>query len=86
MAIDPATGAILRLTVQADLPFGSPILQGDVMVEYGPAEIGGKTYTCPIRSVSISLDASGLSDGIGPFGLSVRTPEAVLLNDVTFDE
>jgi hypothetical protein len=86
VAIDPATGTILRLTVQADPQLGSPIFEGDIMVEYGPVEIGGKTYTCPIRSVSISLDAEGLSDGMGPFGLSVRTPEATLLNDVTFED
>jgi hypothetical protein len=74
VAIDPATGTILRLTVQADLALDSPILRGDVMVEYGPVEIGGKTYTCPIRSVSISLNYD-------PFA---RTPETNLLNDVTF--
>ncbi|MGA9241339.1 MAG: hypothetical protein WBW03_05100 [Silvibacterium sp.] len=56
VAIDPAAGTILRLTVQADLALDSPILRGDIMVEYGPVEIGGKPYTCPIRSVSISLD------------------------------
>src|ERR1700729_1209648 len=37
----------------------------DVMIEYGPVEIGGKTDYCPVKSVSIvkaaveaSLDAS----------------------------
>jgi hypothetical protein len=44
------------------------------MVEYGPVEIGGKTYTCPIRSVSISLNYDAFA----------RTPETNLLNDVTF--
>ena len=86
VAIDPKTGTILRLTVQADPAFGSSVFRGDIMVEYGPVEIGGKTYTCPIRSVSISLTAEGLMGGIGPFGPPGPTPEATLLNDVTFGD
>ena len=86
VAIDPATGTILRLTVQADPAFGSPVFRGDIMVEYGPVEIGGKTYTCPIRSVSISLTSTGLLIGMGPFGRPAHNPEDTLLNDVTFDD
>ena len=47
LAIDPVTGTILRVTVQAELSLLSPIQRSDIMVEYGPVEIGGKTYTCP---------------------------------------
>ncbi|MGA8043730.1 MAG: hypothetical protein WCA37_13090 [Terracidiphilus sp.] len=84
-AIDPATGAILHLTAQADLPTGSPIMGADIMVEYGPVEIGGKTYTCPLRSVSIALDAAGLMGQMGGLGLVVHAPpDAILLNDVAF--
>jgi len=83
VAIDPDTGTISRLTVRADQPIGSPILRGDIMVEYGPVELGGKTYTCPIRSVSISLRAMGVID---PLSRSAPTPEPTLLNDVTFSD
>ena len=86
MAIDPATGTILRLTVQADPPLGSPVLRGDIMVESGAVDIGGKTYTCPIRRVSFSIDAEGLADESSPFGQSVQTPQAILLNDVKFED
>lgn len=86
VAIDPETGTILRLTVQADLPLGSPVFRGDIMVEYGPVEIGGKTYTCPTRSVSISLTAEGLSGAILPTGRPTREPNATLLNDVSFED
>jgi len=78
IAIDPATGTILRLTALADQPLGSPIYRADVMVEYGPVEIGGKTYTCPLRSVSVSL-REGSTD---PFNPSAATPAPTLLNDV----
>jgi len=86
VAIDPATGTILRLTVEADPPLGSPIVRGDIMVEYGPVEISGRTYTCPVRSVSISLTAAGLMGGRDTFGHPAKTRDATLLNDVTFDD
>lgn len=54
IAVDPETGTILRLTMQADLKPPYPIARADLMVEYGPVEIGGKTYTCPLKSVAIA--------------------------------
>jgi hypothetical protein len=83
VAIDPATGTILRVTVQAEQPLGSPILQSDIMVEYGPVAIGGKTYTCPVRSVSLA--ETGSMGVPGPFGESTSAPDTPHLNDVTFD-
>jgi hypothetical protein len=83
VAIDPATGTILRVTVQAEQPLGSPILQSDIMVEYGPVAIGGKTYTCPVRSVSMA--ETGSMGVPGPFGESTSAPQTPHLNDVTFD-
>jgi hypothetical protein len=59
MAVDPANGAILRLTLEADLTPADKIIRSDILVEYGPVEIGGKTYICPLKSVSFS-DAPAL--------------------------
>jgi hypothetical protein len=84
VAIDPITGAILRLTVKADPLLGSSTVRADIMVEYGPAEIGGKTYTCPIRSVSISRAATKMV--IDAVGSSVPSEMATLLNDVNFGD
>lgn len=53
IAIDPASGAILRIQMQADLQGFVPTTQADMMVEYGPVAIGGKTYILPLRAVSI---------------------------------
>jgi hypothetical protein len=55
MAVDPATGTILRLSAMASLKLGSPVSRADILVNYGPVDIGGKTYICPIRSVSITI-------------------------------
>jgi hypothetical protein len=79
LAIDPASGTVIRLTVQAEEPLNSPILQGDIMVEYGLVEIGGKIYTCPVRSVSIMVTRL-----MGPLGESAA-PELTQLNDMAFD-
>ncbi len=57
LAVDPATGAILRLTLEADLRPSDPIFRSDAAVEYGPVEIGGRTYICPTKSVSILVSA-----------------------------
>lgn len=84
MAIETAAGTILRLTIQADLAPGLSIERADILVEYGPVEIGGKFYTCPIRSVAfskgravLSIDSSlGLGSALGP--------DITRLNDVVF--
>ena len=54
ITVDPTNGTILRLTLEADLKPTDPIVKANILVEYGPVEIGGKTYLCPVKSVSIS--------------------------------
>jgi hypothetical protein len=55
IAIDPPSGAILRLVVSADLQPEDAISRADVAIEYGPVDLGGKTYTCPLSSVAVSV-------------------------------
>ncbi|HTX76589.1 MAG TPA: VWA domain-containing protein [Terracidiphilus sp.] len=84
-AVDPDTGHILRLTVQADLAPRLPLQNSSILVEYGPVDMGGQTYFCPVHSVSMSrqrrlwaIDEWGMTFKIyGPF--------KTVLNDVTFD-
>lgn len=45
--IDPDSGTILRLVLEADPDSGSSGRRADIMVEYGAVTIGGKGYTCP---------------------------------------
>jgi len=54
IAIDPASGAILRIVVVADLEQKLPLEWSGVVVEYGPVDIGGKTYIYPTRSVALT--------------------------------
>jgi len=84
--IDPDTGAILRLTVEADLKPKLPIFRSDILVEYAPQEIGGTTYICPVRSVSIWRGRRG--EMVHEWGESFRVygPFETMLDDVTFSQ
>jgi hypothetical protein len=57
-AVNAETGAIMRIVINADLNEERnpdvPLIRSQVMVEYGPEELGGKIYICPQRSVEIS--------------------------------
>jgi VWFA-related protein len=85
IAIDPQSGAILRLAFQVDLKSTVPLSQSEVMIEYGPVGIGGKTYICPLRSVSIMRARSVrvLSEWDETF--RSYGPYATMLNDMRFD-
>jgi hypothetical protein len=65
---------------------GLPLLRSDTLVEYGPVTIGGKTYICPVKSISISRSRT-VRILTGPQG-EFRTfgPFATFLNDVSFGE
>jgi len=81
--IDPSSGKILRLVLEADFDLGSTMERSDIMVEYGAVAIGGTTYTCPVRSVSYSVGAIHFAV---PFYVATSSKGKVLrLNDVVFD-
>ncbi len=90
MAVDPASGTILRLTLMADLkpdPFAPS--KSDIEVEYGQVSIGGRPYFLPVRSVTSSLAHFLFILGAG--GVNSCTALAVTkgfqksLNDVAFE-
>jgi hypothetical protein len=61
IAIAPESGAVFRLVLQTDLQAlaaepddAPPIERLDLVVDYGPVEIGGKTCICPVQSTTIS--------------------------------
>ena len=69
----------------ADLKSTTPLVRSDIMIEYGPVQIGGKTYMCPVRSVSISRGRSVTT--LTEWDESFRTygPYATMLNDFAFE-
>ncbi len=79
MSVDPANGTILRMTVQADLRVTDPISRADIAVEYGPVEIGGRTYIGPTKSISISEALKTPQDDF-----SLHEVKQTSLNDAEF--
>lgn len=52
ITVDPASGAIVRLVLKADP--GKQTSAADIEVDYGPVDLGGHTYLCPLKSVALS--------------------------------
>lgn len=84
IVIDPESGAILRLEYQAGLRSTTPLASSAVVIEYGPVEIGGKTYICPMHSIS-KMRARSVED-LAEWDESFATygPYATMLNDMRF--
>ncbi len=51
-AVDPATGAILRLIQIADMTPSNQAMSAAIEVEYAPVTIAGRSYICPVRGVA----------------------------------
>ncbi len=96
IAVDPATGTILRITVLADLDQGNlatlldeaaegtPLVEADLAVEYGPVEMGGATYICPTHSIALSRGRTFAENKPGREHTITRGPIRTYLNDTTF--
>lgn len=87
-ALNPDTGAIMRIVINADLDEERdpdvPLIRSQVMVEYGPEELGGKAYICPQRSVEISRGRSERELHEWGMVFSVYSYFETMINDVTF--
>jgi VWFA-related protein len=94
LTIDPDTGAILRLTLEAELgwmkePNLTPIQPADgaaTMIEYGPVEIGGREYICPRRSVSILRARTVSSLTVFEQTFEIYAPYETRLNDIVYSD
>jgi hypothetical protein len=81
IAIDPANGDILRISVVADLAPPYQSMTNSVLVEYGSIPIGGTNYICPVKSVALSKAPFYVSEGGKLDGVS---PMRTQVNDVAF--
>jgi VWFA-related protein len=52
--IDPASGTVLRITLIAEVQGNANLNRAETLVEYGPVQIGSKSFVCPIRSFALS--------------------------------
>jgi len=92
LAIDPGTGAILRLTMESEpgwvrepnLQPVLPVKGAAMMVEYGPLEIGGKRYVCPRRSVVFMRARNIRTLTFWGQIFDIYTPYETVLNDIVY--
>jgi VWFA-related protein len=92
LAIDPDTGAILRITVESkpgwiretDLSPLRPVFTSNMMVEYGPVNIGGTSFICPLRSVVVTRERTVKPINFWGINFAVYGPYQTLLNDTAY--
>jgi hypothetical protein len=85
IAIDPATGSIIRISVVADIAPPHQTLGIAILVEYASVTIGDHTYICPVHGVAYSkvpVEAGAGQGSQNPGTIVVQTQ----LNDVAFTQ
>jgi VWFA-related protein len=87
-AVNPDSGAIMRIVINADLNEDRdpdvPLIRSQIMIEYGPVELGGKTYICPQRSAEVSRGRSERELHEWGMTFSLYSYFETMINDVTF--
>jgi hypothetical protein len=83
IVFSPADGSIRRLTVEADEPAGSLVADAGIAIEYAATEIGGRSYICPVRSVTM-LQAHNAEQKDAISHADYKGPVKTFLNDVRF--
>ncbi len=96
IAIEPETGSVLRLAVRTE-PERTPVLIASEMVEYGPLEIGGISYICPLTNVVLYVArVEGIQDSTSAnepqqsfssgFKLGYEPPISTTINHTQFED
>ena len=83
ITFDPADGSILRITLEAEMPSKGLVPNAGIAIEYGPVEIGGRSYICPVSSVSILQAHTAPAEGAVSRS-NYQGPAKTFLNDVAF--
>ena len=86
ITLDPVSGAILRLEAKADIGGFPPIDSSNIMITYGPVEIGGKSFICPLRSISTMRTRSVTKKVEWDEGFNTWGPYLTVLNDIRYED
>jgi hypothetical protein len=78
--LDPATGVIDRITLQAELTDADPVTISGIAVQYGPVDIGGKSYVCPIQGIAVSEVHNLVMESVDGVGLEKHINVVHFLN------
>lgn len=86
VAIDLENSSVLRITMKADRTSADAVAQADLMIEYGPVNIAGRTYTCPVRGVGLIGALEFKFIGVKANKLVYARPLHAALKDVAFSD
>ena len=81
IAVDPATGAVFRITILGNVQEQDFLHDASIVVEFAPTEIAGVTYICPVRGVAIEKTLSPFAE------LNAQPPPIpyeTYINDISF--
>jgi hypothetical protein len=83
IAVEPASGSVYRTTIVANVSGNGFVSESSVMVEFGPAQIAGISYICPLRGVTIARYFDPFE-----YNRQDRQPTAyrTSINDISFTE
>ena len=91
IAINPETGAVLRLSQIADMTSPHEGMVAEIAVDYAPVAISGRNYICPVKGVAFSqyplptFTATGSARAVTESGVDKSLwPIKTELNDVAF--
>lgn len=83
ITVEPGSGSVFRTTIVARASGTGFVSESSVMVEFGPAQIAGISYICPLRGVTIARY-------FDPFEYNRQdrppTPYRTSINDISFSE
>jgi VWFA-related protein len=86
--IDPDSGAVLRMTIEADLESNLhpnlPIFLSRIVVEYGPVDIGGTSHICLLKSIAILRERTIFELHEWNESFKIYAPFETMLEDSTF--
>jgi VWFA-related protein len=69
--VHPETGVVLRLSVEIGENEVGQFKRFAVMVQYAPVQIGGRNFTCPLRSLALDLASASVTSSLfGDSGLA----------------
>lgn len=85
IAFNPEDGSVLRLTAIAEMPAGGLVPHAGFGIEYGPVDIGGRSYICPLHGVAM-LQAHTTHQQAVISRSAYRGEAKTFLNDIAFSK
>lgn len=86
ISVDPESGVVFRLQEHFYVDPYVPLDLDQAVIDYGPVEIGGKTYICPVRSVGMARGRTVITMGADGQSFLSWGPYSTKINDMRFSD